>query len=136
MEKARRTAIQFCVQTGMTPTHTYKKLKCTDRYSGVSRSLVFKWHSRFNDGWTDSSQRGRKSYMNIGNVEATKDAIDGDRRKTVREVSECTGISKSSVQRILTSQLKMSHGSARWVSKFLNGRRKTGSSFSLHDISS
>ena len=39
--KAHRTAIQFCVQTGMTPIETYKKLKCTDRYSGVSRSLIF-----------------------------------------------------------------------------------------------
>ena len=54
-EKVRGTAIQYCVQTSMTPTDTYKKLKCTDRYSGVSRSLVLKWHSRFSDGWTDSA---------------------------------------------------------------------------------
>ena len=26
--------------------------------------------------------------MNVGNVKATKDVIDGDRRKTVREVSD------------------------------------------------
>ena len=47
--------------------------------------------------------------MNVGNVEATKDVIDGDRRKTVREVAECARIStcKSSNQRILTSQFKM-----------------------------
>ena len=108
----------------MTPTDTYKKLKCTDRYSGVSRSLVFKWHSRFSDGWTDSAQRGRKPYMNVGNVKATKDVIDGDKRKTVRKVSECTGISKSSVQRILTSQLKMSHVSARWVPRLLTEEEK------------
>lgn len=123
-EKARRTAIQFCVQTGMTPIDTYKKLKSTERYSGVSRSLVFKWHSRFSDGWTDSAQRGRKPYMDVGNLKATKDVIDGDRRKTVREVSECTGISKSSVQRILTSQLKMSHVSARWVPRLLTEEEK------------
>ena len=45
--------------------------------------------------------------MNTGNVKATKDVIDGDRRKTVREVVECTKISKSSIQRIITSQLKI-----------------------------
>ena len=72
--------------------------------------------------------------MNVGNVKATKDVIDCNGRKTVREVSECTGISKSSVQRILTSQLKMS--CERSVgSQVINGR-KTDSSFSLHDISS
>ena len=45
--------------------------------------------------------------MNTGNVKATKDVIGGDRRKTVREVAECARISKSSIQRIITSQLKM-----------------------------
>ena len=123
-EKVRRMAIQFRVQTGMTPTDTYKKLKCTDCYSGDSRSLVFKWHSQFSDGWTDSPQHGWKPYMNVHNVKATKDVTDGDRRKTVREVSECTGISKSSVQRILTSQLKMSHGSTQWVRRLLTEGEK------------
>ena len=59
--------------------------------------------------------------MNVGNVKATKDVIEGDRRNTVREVSECTGISKSSV---LTSQLKMSHVSARWVPRLLTEEEK------------
>ena len=45
--------------------------------------------------------------MNVGNVKATKDVIDGDRRKTVREVAEVATISKSTIQRILASQLKM-----------------------------
>ena len=102
-EKAQRTAIQFCLQTGMTPLDTYQKLKCTDRYSGISQSLVFKWHNRFSYYWTDNPQRGRKPYIIVGNVKATKDVTDSDRRKTVREVPECIGISKSSVQRILLS---------------------------------
>lgn len=123
-EKARRTAIEFCVQTRMTPTDTYKQLQSTERYSGVSRSLVFKWHSRFSSGWTGCAQRGRKPYMSVGNVKATKDVIDGDRRKTVREVAECASLSKSSVQRILTSQLKMSHVSARWVPRLLTEEEK------------
>ena len=91
-EEARRTAIQFSVQTGMTPTETYKKLKCTEGHSGVSRGLVFKWHIRFSDGWMGHVQRGRKLYKDVGNVKATKDVFDGDRRKTVREVSESIGI--------------------------------------------
>ena len=53
-EKARRTAIQFCVQTVMTSNDSFKHLKSTDIYIGISRSLVFKWHGRFRDGWTEA----------------------------------------------------------------------------------
>ena len=57
--KARRTAIQLCVQTVMTSNDSFKHLNCTNIYSGISRSLVFKWHGRFRDGWTVSTQDGR-----------------------------------------------------------------------------
>ena len=62
--------------------------------------------------------------MSVGNVKATKDVIDGHRHKTVREVGECASLSKSSVQPILTSQLKMSHVSARWVPRLLTEEEK------------
>ena len=84
-------AIQFCVQIGMTPTDRQIQW-CFEE------PCFFKWHSRYSDDWTDSAQRGQKPYVKVGNVKATMDVIDGDRRKTVREVSEYTGISKSSVQ--------------------------------------
>ena len=66
----------------MSPTDTYKKQKCTDGYSDVSKSLIIKWHSRFNDSLTKRAQRGRKSYMNVGNVKATGTVTEGDRRKS------------------------------------------------------
>ena len=59
-EKARRTAIQFCVQTVMTSNDSFKHLKSTNIYNGISRSLVFKWHGQFRDGWTESTPPGRK----------------------------------------------------------------------------
>ena len=71
-----------------------------------------------------STQRGRKPYMNTDNVKVIKDIIYDDRRQTVREVAECASLSKSSVQRILTSQLKMSHVSARWVPRLLTEEEK------------
>ena len=39
-EKARRTAIQYYVQTVMTSNDSFKHLKSTNIYSGISRSLV------------------------------------------------------------------------------------------------
>ena len=67
-EKARRTAIQFCVLTVMISNDSFKHLKSTDIYNGISRSLVFKWHGRFRDGWTESTPPGRKPFMNVRNV--------------------------------------------------------------------
>ena len=50
----------------MTQTDTYKKLKYMDRSSSVSITLVFKWHSLFNDGRTDSAQRGEETNLECG----------------------------------------------------------------------
>ena len=55
---AQRTIINFCVEGGMTPIQTLKQMPCTDKYKNVSKQLVYKWHSRFRDGWTDSAPRG------------------------------------------------------------------------------
>ena len=67
-EKTRLTAIQFCVQTVMTSSDSFKHLKSTNIYSGISRRLVFKWLGRLRDGWTESTQHGRKPLMNVRNV--------------------------------------------------------------------
>ena len=68
LKEEKRTAIQFCVQTLMTSNDSFKHLKRTDIYSGISRSLVFKWHGRFRDGWIESTQHGRKPFMNVRKV--------------------------------------------------------------------
>ena len=45
--------------------------------------------------------------LTLVTIKAAKDVSDGDRRKTVRGIAESTGISKSSVQRISKSDLKI-----------------------------
>ena len=67
-ENAEGTAIQFCVLTVMTSNDSFKHLKSTNIYSGISKSLVFKWHCRFRDVWTESTPPGRKPCMNVRNV--------------------------------------------------------------------
>ena len=54
-EKAGRTAPQFCVQTVITSNDSFKHLKSIGIYRGISRSLVFKWHSRFIDRWAENT---------------------------------------------------------------------------------
>ena len=76
---------------------------------------------RFSAGWTESELCGRKPYKYI---KAAKDVSDSDRPKTVREVAEGAGTSKSITQRILTSELNMSHVSARWVPRLLKAEEE------------
>ena len=52
----------------MTSNDSFNHLTSTDIYSGISRSLVFKWHGGFRDGWTENTQHGRKQCMNVRNV--------------------------------------------------------------------
>ena len=67
-EKARRTALQFCVQTVMTSNHSFKHLKSTDIYSGISMSLLLNGMVDYRDGWTERTQHGRKPFMNVRNI--------------------------------------------------------------------
>ena len=68
-EKARRTAIQFCVQTVMTSNDAFKHLKSTDIYSSIRGAL-------FSNGMVDSdmgvqkvhSMDGRKPFLNVCNI--------------------------------------------------------------------
>ena len=63
--KARQTAIQFCVQTVMISNDLFKHLKSTDIYSGISKSNMVDLEMRVG---TESTQHGRKPFMNVRNV--------------------------------------------------------------------
>ena len=41
-DTARRTIIEFCVQSGMTRQQTLNMMQSTEKYKGVSRQLVYK----------------------------------------------------------------------------------------------
>ena len=59
-EKARRTAIQLCVQTVMTSNDSFKHLKSINIYSGISRRLVL-------NGMVDLEIGGQKVHSMDGN---------------------------------------------------------------------
>ena len=109
----------------MTHIQTLKQMQCTDKYKNVSKQLVYKWHCRFRDGWTDSTPRGRPPAMDKKQTLTVKNVIESDRRKTVRKVAASAGCSKSTAQRVLTADLGMSHVSARWVPRLLTGEEKS-----------
>ena len=76
----------------------------------VSRALVFKWHKRFSEGresLLDDSRPDWKSIVDAAQLTSVKEALDADRRPTIRELSELAGASVGTVYNILTKNLKM-----------------------------
>lgn len=105
-----RAIIKFCKDLGKTPTDTCKMLQKSRGKTSVSRALVFKWHKRFSEGREsiqDDTRSGRKLHVNETHLTSIKEALEFDRRVTVRELSEIADLSVGTVHNILSKELKM-----------------------------
>ena len=105
-----RANIKFCAELGKTPTQTLDLIQKTRGDKSVSRALVFKWHKRFTDGRQDigdDERPGRAAVIRASSSTSIKTALEGDRRLTVRELSEITDVSRGTVHRILNNELNM-----------------------------
>lgn len=92
----QRTAIQFCVDIGKTPTEAHTFLKQSEKHSKVSRSLIFKSHKRFSDGRDSLADDEGEGILSFRESDAVKDedqdVINGDRRLVVYEVADKCGM--------------------------------------------
>lgn len=125
-EKAdHRSVIKFCVERGLTPGQTIKEMESSRTHCKASRVLIYKWHKRFTTGWTDTGlKKGRPVGISDAVIQRVSDVIKADRRQTVRELAGLIGISKSSVQRIMSEELGMSRVCARWVPRLLSEEQR------------
>jgi len=106
-----RCIIKFCHDLGKTPTQTLKMIEDTKRKDPVSRSLVFKWHQKFAEGeesFKERQGRGRKRKYGATAETSIRQALDADRRLTIRDLAEKFEMGYGTVQRILTDNLHMS----------------------------
>jgi AraC-like DNA-binding protein len=89
----------------------------------LSRARVFEWFSRFKNGdlsIEDQPRSGRpSSSRNNENITKIREKLNEDRRYTIDELSGGTGVSWSSVQRILTQDLGMRRVAAKFVPRLL-----------------
>ena len=89
---------------------------------------MYKWYSHFKGGemsCEDKSRSGRPSTcQNYENLEKVCNAINADHRRTIGEISEVTGLSWSSCQRMLTEDLNMKCVSAKLVPQLLTQNQK------------
>jgi transposase len=94
----------------------------------MSRTQVFKWFARFKRGEMsveDHPHSGRPSSHTDENVKKIREKINEDCRYTIDEMSEGTGVSWSSCQRILIVELNMRRTATKFVPPCSHRTKKT-----------
>jgi len=121
--KEQRTCLKFCFLLGKIPTESLEMLQEAFKEQVLSCARVFEWFSRFKKGdlsIEDQPRSGRpSSSRNDKNIAKIHEKLNEDRRYTIDELSEVTGVSWSSVQRILTKDLGMRHVASKLVPRLL-----------------
>ena len=119
----QRVNIKFLTKLGKSATETYNLL--TEVYGDqcLSRTQVFEWFKTFKEGREyvrDDPKSGRPSTAKTQeNVEKVARIVRGDRRPSIRAISELTNINKESVRQILHEDLGMKKVCAKVVLKSL-----------------
>ncbi|PNF15432.1 hypothetical protein B7P43_G18450 [Cryptotermes secundus] len=85
-------------------------LKTAYKDDATGKTQMFEWFSRFKNG--DMSIDDKRE-----NVEKIREIIKEDRRRTIGEIVELSGVTWSSVQQILTEDLGMKRVAAKFVKK-------------------
>ncbi|UYV61406.1 hypothetical protein LAZ67_1004740 [Cordylochernes scorpioides] len=92
------------------------------------RTTVFEWHSRFKAGRIsiedDPRQRRPKFQRTDENVQKITDLIKENPRTTLLELEQDTGISKTTIGRIVTEDLKLKKTPAKFIPRFLTNEQK------------
>ena len=124
----QRSYIKIETLRGKTPTEIHKTLSEVCGALTVDRSTVSRWANRFREGRVSISDDGRsgrpKTSTDERSVKLVADALEGDRRATCEELSAATGLSTTSVFRILTNDLEKRKICARWVPHCLTVEQK------------
>ncbi|KAJ8944329.1 hypothetical protein NQ318_016136, partial [Aromia moschata] len=123
--------LKFLVKLGKTCIEAYVVLKEVYGNECLSRTQVFEWFKRFNEGretTEDDPRPGRPSKSKTDeNIEKIGKLIREDHRlstPSIRGLAEITGIDKECVRQILHESFNMSKVGAKMVSKLFTSEQK------------
>ncbi|UYV75225.1 hypothetical protein LAZ67_12002981, partial [Cordylochernes scorpioides] len=109
-------------------TETFEMLNKAFPNDAPKRTTVFEWHSRFKAGRIsiedDPRQRRPKFQRTDENVQKITDLIKENPRTTLLELEQDTGISKTTIGRIVTEDLKLKKTPAKFIPRFLTNEQK------------
>ncbi|UYV73520.1 hypothetical protein LAZ67_10003933 [Cordylochernes scorpioides] len=124
----QRICIEFCVKLQISATETFEMLNKAFPNDAPERTTVFEWHSRFKAGRIsieDDPRQGRPKFQRTDeNVQKITDLIKENPRTTLLELEQDTGISKTTIGRIVTEDLKLKKTPAKFIPRFLTNEQK------------
>ena len=96
----QRICIKFCVKNEIKCNKVCEMLTKAYGESAMSKTRVYEWYKRFQDGREDVEDDGRPGRPSISttdeNVGKVKEMVMNDRQITIKEVADDVGISISS----------------------------------------
>ena len=126
--REQRAAVKFCFLLGKSAAETIVMLKTAYGDAALSKTRVYEWFSRFKNGEMsieDQPRSGRPATSRSDeNVDKINALICEDRRRTIDQRCEMSGISWSSIQRILSEDLHMGRAAAKFVPRLLIGEQR------------
>lgn len=124
----QRIVVKFHTKLGKNATETYHLLKRVYGDDCLSRTTVFEWYKRFQDGREDvkdDARPGRPTTSSTDeNIEKIGKLVRSDRRLSIRAIAETVGIDKECVRQILHENLNMRKVCAKMVPKNLTEEQK------------
>ncbi|UYV75016.1 hypothetical protein LAZ67_12002102 [Cordylochernes scorpioides] len=124
----QRICIEFCVKLQISATDTFEMLNKAFPNNAPKRTTVFEWHSRFKAGRIsieEDPRQGRPTFQRTDeNVQKITDLIKENPRTTLLELVQDTGISKTTIGRIVTEYLRLKKTPAKVIPRFLTNEQK------------
>ncbi len=130
LRKEQRACLKFMVQKGQRPCDCLRELRSVYGDQCMSETQVRFWWKRFEGGdinttTADKPRPGRpRSERTEANIERIRQLVDQDRRRSIRKLSELSGISTFVVLKILKCDLKLKRKSAKFVPRILTEEQK------------
>ncbi|XP_076045657.1 protein GVQW3-like [Oratosquilla oratoria] len=124
----QRIYVKFCCKLEHSSAETIRMIKKAFQDGSLSEAQIKMWYKRFKEGGESvesDPHSGRPSTRGTPkDIECVKNAINENRRLTVREFEDNLDIPRKSVTEILTEDLGMARLAAKFAPRFLTHQQK------------
>ena len=129
MNFEQRANIKFCFKLGKSFTETHNLLKQVYSDNCLSRTRVYAWYKRFQEGREDIQDDEHPGPSNTvvtqSNIEKVREFIKNEPKSSLRYMEMELNMSKNSIHRILTNHLNLRKVCAKFVPHKLTDYQKS-----------
>ncbi len=115
----QRVTLKFLVKSGQTPIQCWRSLRQVWGDATMCKTQVRVWHKQFVSGQNevkDAARRGRpRTRCTAGNFRLIQNLIQENGHLSLTDLSDRTGISRSTIRTILKKDLNMTRRAAKFV---------------------